>query len=261
MPSFEELGAVELEMQQNIQKGFDECSSKLGRLVFRRQIDEDALTVWQEPGLIVALETRTDTEVVETLQFEDERLPQTILEAVADVTRLTVPLIQGPSRKANFVEARHISMYLMRQHTNLSYPKIAKIFGRRDHTTAVYAVHKVEDYIRSGSSIGKDNDTKAIIRQVERRLVDYYESKAFVSSKEVPVRLMDAATVTHEGLHLYPATTINIKHAKAMRLSSNEIMLDWDKRTVSDELIKTYGSTVLRLMSIEPRSSGSTPTA
>jgi len=57
------------------------------------------------------------------------------------------------------------------------------------------------------------------------------------------------------------ATTINIKHAKAMRLSSNEIMLDWDKRTVSDELIKTYGSTVLRLMSIEPRSSGSTPTA
>ena len=56
-------------------------------------------------------------------------------------------MISWPSGSANrsrtMVSARHIAMYLCRELTDLSLPKIGREFGGRDHTTVMSADKKI----------------------------------------------------------------------------------------------------------------------
>ena len=49
--------------------------------------------------------------------------------------------------------ARQIAMYLCRELTNLSLPKVGALFGGRDHTTVLYAVEKVKRLIQTDRDI------------------------------------------------------------------------------------------------------------
>jgi chromosomal replication initiator protein len=69
--------------------------------------------------------------------------PQLILEETAKQFGWTTEELCGKSRRRPLVTARQISMYVMRQLTDFSYPRIAEEFGGRDHTTVMYAVEKI----------------------------------------------------------------------------------------------------------------------
>ena len=56
----------------------------------------------------------------------------------------TVEDLCGKSRRRPLVTARQIGMYVMRELTDFSYPRIAEAFGGRDHTTVMYAVDKIK---------------------------------------------------------------------------------------------------------------------
>ncbi len=66
-----------------------------------------------------------------------------ILEETAKMFGFTVDELCGKSRRRPLVTARQISMYVMREVTDFSYPRIAEAFGGRDHTTVMYAVDKI----------------------------------------------------------------------------------------------------------------------
>lgn len=51
--------------------------------------------------------------------------------------------MEGPSRKSELVRARQVAMYLCRDLAKMSFPKIGKLFGGRDHTTVMHAYNKV----------------------------------------------------------------------------------------------------------------------
>ncbi|MFN0029102.1 MAG: chromosomal replication initiator protein DnaA [Acidimicrobiales bacterium] len=61
--------------------------------------------------------------------------------------------ITGASRRRPLVAARQISMYVMRELTDLSYPAIAREFGGRDHTTVIHAVEKIGVQMRERRQI------------------------------------------------------------------------------------------------------------
>jgi chromosomal replication initiator protein len=67
-----------------------------------------------------------------------------VQEAVAAKLELTVEAILSPNRTASISGARQIAMYLTRELTELSLPAIAEAFNRRDHTTVLHAIRKVE---------------------------------------------------------------------------------------------------------------------
>ncbi|HBQ04891.1 MAG: chromosomal replication initiator protein DnaA [Candidatus Poriferisodalaceae bacterium] len=69
--------------------------------------------------------------------------PGVILDATSDMFGYDVDELKGKRRHRSLVQARQISMYVVRELTDLSYPAIAREFGGRDHTTVMHAVEKV----------------------------------------------------------------------------------------------------------------------
>jgi chromosomal replication initiator protein len=56
-------------------------------------------------------------------------------------------------RQANVVLARHVAIYLVRQMTKLSLPRIGERFADRDHTTILHAVRRVERLLRDDTGL------------------------------------------------------------------------------------------------------------
>lgn len=69
--------------------------------------------------------------------------PELILNETASMFNWAVEDLTGTSRCRPLVTARQIGMYVFRELTDYSYPKIAEEFGGRDHTTVMYAVEKI----------------------------------------------------------------------------------------------------------------------
>lgn len=87
--------------------------------------------------------------VLKDLISDDDReiTASTIIGITADYFGISIEELTGTSRSRVYVTARQIAMYLCRQLTDLSLPKIGESFGGKDHTTVMYAVKKVEDQI------------------------------------------------------------------------------------------------------------------
>ena len=66
-----------------------------------------------------------------------------ILDETAKMFGWTIEDLCGKSRRRPLVTARQISMYVMRELTDFSYPRIGEAYGGRDHTTVMYAVDKI----------------------------------------------------------------------------------------------------------------------
>jgi chromosomal replication initiator protein len=71
-----------------------------------------------------------------------------ILSAVAESTGVSVTEIVGDKRSRPVVESRHLVMYLARELTDASLPKIGDRLGGRDHTTVLHAVDKMAKLMR-----------------------------------------------------------------------------------------------------------------
>ncbi|WP_435520828.1 chromosomal replication initiator protein DnaA [Agromyces larvae] len=79
--------------------------------------------------------------------------PVDIITATADYFKLTVDDLYGSSRSQAVATARQIAMYLCREMTSLSLPKIGQLFGNRDHTTVMYANKKISELMKERRSI------------------------------------------------------------------------------------------------------------
>ncbi|WP_343073871.1 chromosomal replication initiator protein DnaA [Phytoactinopolyspora mesophila] len=77
----------------------------------------------------------------------------TIMAQTAGYFGLTIEDIQGTSRSRVLVTARQIAMYLCRELTDLSLPKIGQHFGGRDHTTVMHAERKIRTLMAERRSV------------------------------------------------------------------------------------------------------------
>lgn len=69
---------------------------------------------------------------------------------------VTVADLKSPRRSANVVRPRHIAMYLAKELTTNSYPRIARYFGRDDHTTPLSAVKKIQKLRQVDSALDEE---------------------------------------------------------------------------------------------------------
>jgi len=73
--------------------------------------------------------------------------PGKVIEAVSRHFRLSSGDLCGPKRKASFVRARQVLMYLLRKDLGLPLEGVGDITGGRDHSTVLYGVEKVEGLV------------------------------------------------------------------------------------------------------------------
>lgn len=79
--------------------------------------------------------------------------PTDIITITATFYRLSIDDLYGSSRSQTIALARQVAMYLSREMTNLSLPKIGQLFGNRDHTTVMYANKKIAELMKERRSI------------------------------------------------------------------------------------------------------------
>ncbi len=76
-----------------------------------------------------------------------------IQELVSERFSLSLAELCGDKRSQNIVYPRQVAMYLSRELTDSSLPKIGKQFGGRDHTTVIHATSKIARMIREDRSV------------------------------------------------------------------------------------------------------------
>jgi len=90
-----------------------------------------------------------------------------IQELVCDRFGVTLAELTGDRRSQNIVYPRQVAMYLSRELTDSSLPKIGKEFGGRDHTTVIHATSKIARLIREDRSVyNLIQELTARVRQV-----------------------------------------------------------------------------------------------
>lgn len=95
------------------------------------------------------------TVLKDLFSFDEEAVvsPSDIISHTAAYFRLTVEDLHGSSRSQTIALARQIAMYLCREMTSMSLPKIGQLFGNRDHTTVMYANKKIEKLMQERRSV------------------------------------------------------------------------------------------------------------
>jgi len=74
--------------------------------------------------------------------------PRQIIDKTARHFQIDIKELCSAKRDKHIVVPRQIAMYLLRSELHLSFPKIAVELGRKDHTTAIHSVEKIEKAIK-----------------------------------------------------------------------------------------------------------------
>ncbi len=89
---------------------------------------------------------------------------RTIIERTARHFQIPLEEILGPKRDKDIVVPRQVAMYMLRSELHLSFPKIARELGRKDHTTAIHSVDKIE------KELNLDPDIREAVHEIKERL-------------------------------------------------------------------------------------------
>lgn len=92
------------------------------------------MNYWAAPDLIVYLPIKNYQ-------------PEELISRVSVALNVSYADMTGRGKKRELVEARHISMWIIRNYTNSSLKYIGRLFDR-DHTAVIYAINLVNDLLK-----------------------------------------------------------------------------------------------------------------
>ena len=96
-------------------------------------------------------------EATSNLLKENEKVitAENVIKSVCNYFNIKIGDIKSNKKLKEFVEPRQIAMYLIRNHTELSFPEIGDKFGGKDHSSIIYAVNKVKKNLETNEKLEK----------------------------------------------------------------------------------------------------------
>ena len=137
------IHGVELDIEvinylaEHIETNIRELEGVLNTINCQTELKQRSLTIQEVKKLI-----KGDNRPKKTLSAEE------LIKIIADFYHIEAELIAGKTRKKEIVRPRQISMYIMREHYNASYPTIGEKLGGRDHTTVIHSCDKIKREMR-----------------------------------------------------------------------------------------------------------------
>lgn len=101
------------------------------------------------------------------LQSATPLTAESIITTVSYFYEIRQSDLVGSSRRQPLARQRQVAMYICREHTGLSLPKIGAAFGGRDHTTVMHAVDKINGLIQADKTIF--DEVSAITQQLRTK--------------------------------------------------------------------------------------------
>ena len=95
--------------------------------------------------------------------------PERIRSMVANHYKIKIADMDSPKRNAEITLPRQVAMYLCREETDLSLPKIGKLFGNRHYSTVIHSIEKIEEQLKYDESLYENVETlRAKLHSVKR---------------------------------------------------------------------------------------------
>ncbi len=91
--------------------------------------------------------------------------PKEIIKIIADFYNINEESIYEKTRKKEIIKPRQITMYILREDFNISYPSIGEKMGGRDHTTVIHSCEKIKNDLKSDNLLAQE------INQIRSMLV------------------------------------------------------------------------------------------
>ena len=95
--------------------------------------------------------------------------PERIRSIVASQYKIKISDMDSPKRNAEITLPRQVAMYICRNNTDLSLPKIGKIFGNRHYSTVIHAIEKIEDALKYDNELAENIETIEVKLQTKKR--------------------------------------------------------------------------------------------
>jgi len=133
---------------ENIKKNIRELEGSLNRLLIYKKINN------KEPDLKIA------KKLLKNFIYSPFNVatPKKVINTVADFYNLSEKNIFEETRKKEIVKPRQVAMFLLREELKNSFPSIARKFGGKDHTTAIYAYKKILKEIDNNNRLSEEID-------------------------------------------------------------------------------------------------------
>ncbi|WP_243349041.1 chromosomal replication initiator protein DnaA [Parabacteroides sp. FAFU027] len=99
------------------------------------------------------------------VKFEKKEIStEQILDKVCEYFSLDQKMVNSKSRKREYAQARQISMYLAKKHTDQSFSRIGELIGKKDHATVLHACKTIKNLIEI------DKNLRSQIDEIEKEL-------------------------------------------------------------------------------------------
>lgn len=92
--------------------------------------------------------------------------PKKVLETICQYFNLNQKDLVGAKRQKEFVLPRHITMFILSEHLNLTVEKIGQLLGKRDHTTVMHGRDKIKKLVN------QDREVQRMLIEIKQKLVN-----------------------------------------------------------------------------------------
>jgi chromosomal replication initiator protein len=125
----------------------------LNSIIFQSQLKGKDLSLQEIKNFI-----KNNTKPKKTLS------PKEVVKIVADFYNIEEESIYEKTRRKEIIKPRQVTMYILREDFNISYPSIGQKLGDRDHTTVIHSCEKIKkDLLADNALVQEINQIRAMI--------------------------------------------------------------------------------------------------